>query len=266
MRRCLGVCMFEALLMMSCVSLWAVFVAPCSQRRCSVLQWNPDVATQLVVASEDDRTPTLQMWDLRNHHSPVKEFVGHVKVGSSSSSHGSGHGSCVHNPCTTNGMLCMQSPSVSTCSVWIVVADPVMYHETAATVMQHINCKGPVPTVHTAIHGRPGVCCAVLCCAVLQGVLGMSWCPQDHSLLLSSSKDQRTICWDVHTTDIVCEMPTHESWAFDVQVGPAAAAAADQGDAVWFPYRCKLLWGEFHSFPGLSHSIHAPWMLLLSPA
>lgn len=52
----------------------------CSQRRCSVLQWNPDVATQLVVASEDDRTPTLQMWDLRNSMSPVKEFVGHVKV------------------------------------------------------------------------------------------------------------------------------------------------------------------------------------------
>lgn len=51
-----------------------------SQRRCSVLQWNPDVATQLVVASEDDRTPTLQMWDLRNSMSPVKEFVGHVKV------------------------------------------------------------------------------------------------------------------------------------------------------------------------------------------
>jgi hypothetical protein len=51
-----------------------------SQRRCSVLQWNPDVATQLVVASEDDRTPTLQMWDLRNSMSPVKEFVGHTKV------------------------------------------------------------------------------------------------------------------------------------------------------------------------------------------
>jgi hypothetical protein len=45
-----------------------------------VLQWNPDVATQLVVASDDDRSPTLQMWDLRNSMSPVKEFVGHTKV------------------------------------------------------------------------------------------------------------------------------------------------------------------------------------------
>ena len=46
-----------------------------------MLQWNPDVATQLVVASDDDRSPTLQMWDLRNSMSPVKEFVGHMKVG-----------------------------------------------------------------------------------------------------------------------------------------------------------------------------------------
>jgi hypothetical protein len=45
-----------------------------------VLQWNPDIATQLVVASDDDRSPTLQMWDLRNSQSPVKEFVGHTKV------------------------------------------------------------------------------------------------------------------------------------------------------------------------------------------
>eukprot|EP00775_Hariotina_reticulata_P008692 gene8692-8873_t len=106
---------------------------PNSQRRCSVLQWNPDVATQLVVASDDDRSPTLQMWDLRNSMSPVKEFVGHTK-----------------------------------------------------------------------------------------GVLGMSWCQQDHSLLLSCSKDGRTICWDVSTTDVVCELTSHghDNWNFDVQWSP----------------------------------------------
>lgn len=59
----------------------------------------------------------------------------------------------------------------------------------------------------------------LLLCVLLQGVMGMSWCPQDHSLLLSCSKDHRTICWDVSTTDIVCEMPTQDSWSFDVQVG-----------------------------------------------
>ena len=48
----------------------------------------------------------------------------------------------------------------------------------------------------------------------------MSWCPQDHSLLLSSSKDNRTICWDVNSTDVICEMPTAEHYNFDVQWCP----------------------------------------------
>ncbi|XP_047978575.1 protein transport protein SEC31 homolog B-like [Salvia hispanica] len=49
------------------------------RRRCSVLQWNPDVATQLIVASDDDVSPSLSMWDMRNIMTPVKEFVGHTK-------------------------------------------------------------------------------------------------------------------------------------------------------------------------------------------
>ncbi|CAL0304359.1 unnamed protein product [Lupinus luteus] len=47
------------------------------RRRCSVLQWNPDIATQLVVASDDDVSPSLRLWDMRNTMTPVKEFVGH---------------------------------------------------------------------------------------------------------------------------------------------------------------------------------------------
>nr|GMD65329.1 protein transport protein SEC31 homolog B [Ipomoea batatas] len=49
------------------------------RRRCSVLQWNPDVATQLVVASDEDTSPALRMWDMRNTMSPVKELTGHTK-------------------------------------------------------------------------------------------------------------------------------------------------------------------------------------------
>jgi hypothetical protein len=37
------------------------FTDPTSRRRCSALQWNPDVATQLIVASDDDRSPSLQV-------------------------------------------------------------------------------------------------------------------------------------------------------------------------------------------------------------
>lgn len=71
----------QQLSLVLCLSNGSACACVCSQRRCSVLQWNPDVATQLVVASDDDRSPTLQMWDLRNSMSPVKEFVGHTKVG-----------------------------------------------------------------------------------------------------------------------------------------------------------------------------------------
>jgi protein transport protein SEC31 len=85
------------------------FKDPSGRKRCSALQWNPEVATQLVVASDDDMAPSLQLWDLRNSVSPVREFHGHAK-----------------------------------------------------------------------------------------GVLGLSWCPQDPSFLLSSGKDNRTICWDVN--------------------------------------------------------------------
>ncbi|XP_042061380.1 protein transport protein SEC31 homolog B-like [Salvia splendens] len=101
------------------------------RRRCSVLQWNPDVATQLIVASDDDDSPSLKMWDVRNIMSPVKEFVGHTK-----------------------------------------------------------------------------------------GVIAMSWCPIDSSNLLTCSKDNRTICWDTISGEIVAELPAGTNWNFDVHWYP----------------------------------------------
>lgn len=52
---------------------------PSAPRRCSALAWNPELATQLVVASDNDAAPTLQVWDLRNSISPLKELSGHSK-------------------------------------------------------------------------------------------------------------------------------------------------------------------------------------------
>jgi len=43
----------------------------------SHVSWHPLEATKLVVASESDQYPVLQMWDLRNARSPVMELVGH---------------------------------------------------------------------------------------------------------------------------------------------------------------------------------------------
>jgi protein transport protein SEC31 len=97
------------------------------RRKSSVLQWNPDMSTQLIVASDDDTSPSLRVWDVRKTISPVREFVGHSK-----------------------------------------------------------------------------------------GVIAMSWCPYDSSFLLTCSKDNRTICWDTVSGEIISELPTSDNWNFDL--------------------------------------------------
>ncbi|XP_043723401.1 protein transport protein SEC31 homolog B-like isoform X1 [Telopea speciosissima] len=102
-----------------------------NRRRASVLQWNPDVATQLIVASDDDSLPSLRLWDMRNSMSPLKEFVGHTR-----------------------------------------------------------------------------------------GVIAMSWCPSDSAYLLTCAKDNRNVCWDTSTGEIVCELPAGTNWNFDIHWYP----------------------------------------------
>ncbi|KAJ0978840.1 hypothetical protein J5N97_014314 [Dioscorea zingiberensis] len=102
-----------------------------NRRRCSVLQWNPDVSTQLIISSDDDHSPSLRVWDVRKTISPVKEFFGHTK-----------------------------------------------------------------------------------------GVIAMSWCPYDSSYLLTCAKDNRTICWDTTSGEIVCELPASTNWNFDIHWYP----------------------------------------------
>ncbi|XP_053702216.1 protein transport protein Sec31A isoform X3 [Synchiropus splendidus] len=50
-----------------------------NRMHCSGLAWNPEVATQLVLASEDDRMPVIQMWDLRFATSPLKILESHTR-------------------------------------------------------------------------------------------------------------------------------------------------------------------------------------------
>ncbi|XP_076949538.1 protein transport protein SEC31 homolog B-like isoform X2 [Bidens hawaiensis] len=101
------------------------------KRRCSVLQWHPDFATQLIVASDDDSSPSLRIWDMRNTMSPLRELSGHTK-----------------------------------------------------------------------------------------GVVAMSWCPIDSTYLVTCGKDNRTICWDTNSTEIVSELPAGTNWNFDVHWYP----------------------------------------------
>ncbi|NWI07080.1 SC31A protein, partial [Tichodroma muraria] len=50
-----------------------------NRMHCSGLAWHPEVATQMVLASEDDRLPVIQMWDLRFASSPLRVLERHTR-------------------------------------------------------------------------------------------------------------------------------------------------------------------------------------------
>uniref|UniRef100_A0A667XYN1 Protein transport protein Sec31A n=1 Tax=Myripristis murdjan TaxID=586833 RepID=A0A667XYN1_9TELE len=102
-----------------------------NRMHCSGMLWHPDVATQLVLASEDDRLPVIQMWDLRFATSPLKVLENHTR-----------------------------------------------------------------------------------------GILSISWSQADSELLLSSAKDNRILCWNPNTAEVIYELPTTNQWCFDVQWCP----------------------------------------------
>ncbi|TWW81954.1 Protein transport protein [Takifugu flavidus] len=102
-----------------------------NRMHCSGMLWHPDVATQLVLASEDDRLPVIQMWDLRFATSPLKVLENHTR-----------------------------------------------------------------------------------------GILSISWSQADSELLLSSAKDNRILCWNPNTGEVIYELATTNQWCFDVQWCP----------------------------------------------
>ena len=53
-----------------------------------------------------------------------------------------------------------------------------------------------------------------------QGVLSLSWCSQDSDLLLSSGKDNRTICWNPQTGERLGEFPELTNWTFQTRFNP----------------------------------------------
>ncbi|KAB1271690.1 Protein transport protein Sec31B [Camelus dromedarius] len=50
-----------------------------NRMHCSGLAWHPVIATQLVLCSEDDRLPVIQLWDLRFASSPLKLLESHSR-------------------------------------------------------------------------------------------------------------------------------------------------------------------------------------------
>ncbi len=49
------------------------------RRGMSAVAWHPDTPTRLVTASEDDSSPVIMLWDLRNSRAPEKIMTGHDK-------------------------------------------------------------------------------------------------------------------------------------------------------------------------------------------
>ncbi|XP_048459566.1 protein transport protein Sec31A [Rhincodon typus] len=102
-----------------------------NRMHCSELAWHPDIATQMAVASEDDRMPVIQMWDLRFATSPLRVLENHTR-----------------------------------------------------------------------------------------GILAIAWSLADPELLLSCGKDNRMLCWNPNTAEVVYELPTATQWCFDIQWCP----------------------------------------------
>ncbi|KFY50708.1 hypothetical protein V496_09232 [Pseudogymnoascus sp. VKM F-4515 (FW-2607)] len=53
-----------------------------------------------------------------------------------------------------------------------------------------------------------------------QGVLSLSWCEQDSDILLSSGKDNKTICWNPQTGELLGEFPEATNWTFQTRFNP----------------------------------------------
>ena len=47
--------------------------------RCGAIAWHPDVATQMCIASDDDKSPVIQLWDLRLASSPLRVLERHTR-------------------------------------------------------------------------------------------------------------------------------------------------------------------------------------------
>ncbi|CAO1623334.1 unnamed protein product [Sympodiomycopsis kandeliae] len=54
-------------------------LTPGGRRGMSAVAWHPEVATRVATASDDDSSPVIMLWDLRNARAPEKILTGHDK-------------------------------------------------------------------------------------------------------------------------------------------------------------------------------------------
>ena len=58
-----------------------------------------------------------------------------------------------------------------------------------------------------------------------QGVLSLSWCPHDTSMLLSSGKDGKAFLWDMTSGQELGSATMSDSWAHDIAWAPSIPGA-----------------------------------------
>ncbi|KAJ1827278.1 protein transport protein S31 [Coemansia sp. RSA 2599] len=153
-----------------------------SQRIDSVtdLAWNNQVQHILATASN---TGALVVWDLKSRREVIA-LSSPGAIGSAATGR-AGISACAWNPASATQLVTASSDDNNpTIMLWD---------------LRNANAPSQVFTGHN------------------RGVLSLSWCRKDAGLLLSSGKDNRTVCWNPMTGEIVGELPPSSNWVYDVQ-------------------------------------------------
>jgi protein transport protein SEC31 len=98
-----------------------------------------------------------------------------------------------------------------------------------------------------------------------QGILSVSWCPSDSSLLISCGKDNRTMLWDLLHAKAVYELPCEESTAETTEIsfgGVGGVAGQRKYHVAWSPCLPAVVSTcsfdrsiQFHSLSGVKSSL-----------
>ncbi|KAJ1727696.1 protein transport protein S31, partial [Coemansia biformis] len=144
------------------------------------LSWNNQVQHILVTASN---TGALVVWDLRQHRE-IMALNSPGAIGNNVAGR-AGASAVVWNPASATQLVSASGDDNS---------PEIMFWDLR-------NANAPARTL--AGHQR--------------GILSLSWCRKDAGLLLSSGKDNRTVCWDPIVAEIVGELPPSTNWVYDVQ-------------------------------------------------
>ncbi|KAI8326303.1 WD40 repeat-like protein [Martensiomyces pterosporus] len=147
------------------------------------LSWNNQVQHILATASN---TGSSAVWDLRSRREVIAlNSPGVIGVNSMMGSGRAGVSAIVWNPASATQLVTASSDD----------NNPVIM------LWDLRNANAPSQTFSG--HQR--------------GILSLSWCRKDSGLLLSSGKDNRTVCWNPLTGEIVGELPPSNNWVYDVQ-------------------------------------------------